>query len=359
MGFLSDTVSYAAEFRSHPALRAEQCLNRLQRRSPCTRCAENCPHGVFPLKSGEDIQWNRCTDCGLCTAVCPTRALIPSEPARRVYAEALEGRTVSITCRQEEESGTLCIGCLAAVPWELLAVYALCGKLTLYMRACAACPHEKQKTLLEDNIEMLNRFLGAERFAEQVQLIDREHTPPIAPEEPETKAITRRELFSGIRCRAERQLYKEAEKRLPLLIGEKAGPLAWRRLLSETVKTDCRKNAEQHYGILLPRFNLNCFGCGICEKVCPHQALSIVREEGGTRLVYIEPLKCTACTLCVWLCPHKGLDGLTLISVPHLEKLPLVRVKSVSCEKCGTVLLPKTDPPLCRRCAKAATLHKR
>ena len=165
-------------------------------------------------------------------------------------------------------------------------------------------------------------------------------------------AVTRRELFGGIRRRAEKRLFREAEKRLPLLLGEQAEPLAARRLLAEAVRDERRENPGLHVVLPLPRFNLNCFGCGICAEVCPHQALSLVREEGGTRLVYIEPYKCTACSLCVGLCPHKGLDGLEALALPHLDKLPLVRVKSLSCESCGAVLLPGTEPKLCRRCIR-------
>ena len=49
---------------------------------------------------------------------------------------------------------------------------------------------------------------------------------------------------------------------------------------------------------------------------------------------------------------------LEALALPHLDKLPLVRVKSLSCESCGAVLLPGTDPPICRRCAKAAKSRK-
>ena len=344
------------DLHSHPALAAHCCLNRLQRRTPCTRCAEICPHGVFPLRPGEAVNWKRCTDCALCLAACPTRALLPSEPVRRSLSELTSGRSpLRITCRQEEEAGDLRLGCLAAVPWELTAALALRGEVYFYTRACAACPHAKQKAQLAHQLAALRDFLGEERFVKQVRLIDSAEAAPAVPEEAdENRVVTRRALFSGLKHRAERQLMKEAEKRLPLLLGEAEEPLAFRRLLSEAVKADRTRNPEARYEVKLPRYNLNCFGCGICVAVCPHKALSIVREEGGTRLVFIEPQKCTACGLCVGLCPHKGLDGLETVKVPHLEKLPLVRVKSESCESCGAVLLPGTEPKLCRRCAAEA-----
>ena len=338
---------------SRPALNAEHCLNRLQRRVPCTRCADICPHGVFPLKAGEAVNWAHCTDCSLCVAACPTRALTASEPVLRTWAEAASERgPLRLSCRRGDERGGLRVGCLASIPWELMAALALRGELCLYTRACEDCPHTRQKALLDENLAALKAFLGAERFEKQIRLNAAPEAAPGAQEPEAEKPMTRRALFSGMRRGMEKQLFKEAQKRLPLLLGEREDPLALRFALSEAVKADRVPNPEQRYGVQLPRYNLNCFGCGICETVCPHKALTIVPEEGGTRLVQIEPKKCTACGLCVSLCPHKGMDGLETVTVPHLEKLALVRVKSESCESCGAVLLPGTEPKLCRRCIR-------
>ena len=339
-------------FSSRPALNAGHCLNRLQRRTPCTRCAEVCPHGVFPLKAGEAVNWARCTDCSLCVAACPTRALTASEPVRRTWEEAASERgPLRLSCRREDERGGLRIGCLASIPWELMAALALRGELCLYTRACEDCPLAKQRTLLDENLAALKAFLGAERLAKQIRLNAAPETAPVVQDTGE-KPMTRRALFSGMRHGVEKQLFKEAEKRLPLLLGKREDPLALRFALSEAVKAERAQSGDRRYGVQLPRYNLNCFGCGICETVCPHKAINIVPEEGGTRLVYIEPKKCTACGLCVSLCPHKGMDGLETVTVPHLEKLALVRVKSESCESCGAVLLPGTEPKLCRRCMR-------
>ena len=171
------------------------------------------------------MRWELCTDCSLCVSACPTRALIPSEPTRRDYAEALESAQVRITCRREADVGTLRVGCLASVPWELPAVFALRGKLCLYTRACASCPREMQRAAVTAAVEALKSFLGPGLFRERVQIVDGEDTPLAVPEEtPEMPAVTRRELFGGIRRRAEKRLFREAEKRLPLLLGEQAEP---------------------------------------------------------------------------------------------------------------------------------------
>ena len=356
MDILSNPIS---ALNSRPALHAEHCLNRLQRRTLCTRCAAVCPHGVFPLKPGEPVDWARCTDCSLCVAACPTRALTASKPVRRIWAEAAsEKEPLRISCQREDERGSLRVGCLASIPWELMAALALRRELRPYTRSCEGCPHPEQKALLDENLTALKAFLGEERFEKQIRLNNTSDTASAAQEPESEKSMTRRALFSGMRRGVGKQLFKEAEKRLPLLLGQQEDTLALRFALSEAVMADRAQNPDRRYGMQLPRYNLKCFGCGICETVCPHKALSLVAEAGGTRLVYIEPKKCTACGLCVSLCPHKGMDGLETVMVPHLEKLALVRVKSESCENCGAVLLPGTEPKLCRRCVRKMKTHQ-
>ena len=354
MDFVSNTLAESLDLKSHPAFMPECCVNRRQRRYSCFRCAEICPHAVFPHESGGTLVWERCTDCSLCVAACPTRALAPSEPTRRTYTEASElSGAVRITCRREEALGELRTDCLAAVPWELLAALALRTELVLCVRPCTACKLEWKK-LLQANLASLRNFLGEERYRERVRLVrEGEAVPSPQEEESDEKLVTRRELFSGMRKNLMKRFFHAAEKRLPFLSETDGGALKYRRLLSEAVKAGQSADEEKRarYGVWLPRFNAACFGCGICEKLCPHQALSIVREENGSRLISIEPYKCSGCSMCVELCPHGGLDGLALFSVPHLEKLPLVRVASSSCIQCGKVLPPGTEPPLCRRCA--------
>ena len=83
----------------HPGFSAEGCLNRRQRRYPCTVCAGLCPAGVFSLKAGEKLKWDRCTDCEVCLAACPARCFTPSPTALRLWREGGQpGQSFSLSC---------------------------------------------------------------------------------------------------------------------------------------------------------------------------------------------------------------------------------------------------------------------
>ncbi len=63
--------------------------------------------------------------------------------------------------------------------------------------------------------------------------------------------------------------------------------------------------------------NLKCVACGLCARVCPSQAITLVpyEDEGGTRYpkkFIIDELRCIYCGFCQEACP-KGAISLTQV----------------------------------------------
>ena len=321
MNLTNSVLSAASE---HPVYVPDHCINRRQRRYVCTACSSVCSRGVFSLKSGESLKWDRCVNCGLCVSACPSRCFLPSLTDRRYYMDGLDvSRPVSFACRDEEEQSDRTVRCLAAVPWELLAMIAMRTDLVLYTGARYEAPASPEK-----------------------------------PGKPE-RTLSRRDLFAGLKKRAAKGLYQAAAERLPMLAEDDADGMQYRRALAETVLAEQKRISESpepgetppDYGVRLPRFSADCYGCGICGKLCPQKAIGIGDEQDGTRLIYITPWKCTGCSLCFHACPHGGITELRTIRVPRLTELALVRVPSASCEACGAAVPPESVPKLCPSCA--------
>lgn len=242
---------------------------------------------------------------------------------------------------------------------------AMRTELVLYTGACAACGRAEWGERVQDQLTQLRSFLGEERWNRQVHVLtEGRFEAPVAAEKngEAEKKLMRRELFSGLKKRAAKELYQVAAERLPLLADDDADGMQYRRALAETVLAEKKRasgtpepqETPQDYGVQLPRFSVNCYGCGICEKLCPQKAIEIGDEQNGARIIYITPWKCTDCSLCLHICPHDGITEMRTIRVPGLTQLALVRVPSASCERCGTAIPPGSDPMLCPACGVKA-----
>lgn len=48
----------------------------------------------------------------------------------------------------------------------------------------------------------------------------------------------------------------------------------------------------------------NCYGCMACKQICPKNAISIIMNDRGFYIPYIEKSKCIECGLCKNVCPY-------------------------------------------------------
>ena len=393
MGLAALTGAVSASEK--PFFNSKLCLNRRQHKVPCTLCRDICPGQVFSLNPREPLKWDRCTDCGLCVPVCPSRCFAPPPGKQKLYAEDLDlSQPVSFACYEEAAVCTRRVECLAGIPWELAATLALYTHVVFYVGACARCSRAGQVACLHDNLECLRDFLGAELFGARVHIMSEGRF-----EMPATnQAVSRREWFSGLGRSLGRNLARTALNLLPSFDDESdPDGFLYRRLLCEAVKQTQGESGEasgrageafqsrgggasravtpaggmaavsavsasaaaRRYGVRLPRYTRACFGCNICERVCPHNALEVSPEKDGKRTIYITPWKCTGCGLCARTCPHGGIRGMHLVRVPHMNRLPLVRVDSQSCAGCGCAIRPGTPDGLCTACARKASKRVR
>ena len=365
---MSTSGNVLSAMTEHPSFAPESCINHRQRRYACTVCSAVCPKGVFSLNAGEHMKWDHCIDCGLCVAACPSRCFLPSPSAQRSYSEELDlSGPLTLACREEEEHCALRVRCLAAVPWELLALIAMQTELVLYIGHCSSCAHPEWAGCVREQLALVREFLGEERWSRQVHVLTEGRFEAPKEAAKEEQSLTRREFFSGMKRRMVKGIYKAASARLSFLAEDTADPMQYRRTLASAVLAEQKRAQEAaeakerapDYGVQVPRFTADCYGCGICEKLCPPKAIEIGPEKDGKRLIYLTPWKCTGCSLCMRVCPHGGISGLHSLRVPGLTQLALVRVEGTSCERCGMPIPPGSKPPLCPACAAKAGRWKR
>ena len=165
MGILTSAVINTAAAPSRPTLQADRCLNRKQNKFTCTACSEICPEHVFSLRAKEELKWSHCRDCGLCVSACPSRCFTLSAGMLRTLTEDTRAdEALVFACECESELMDRKLPCLAAIPWELLALMAFYGEVVLLMTHCAACEKADAHALLLENLAEAKAFLGEERF---------------------------------------------------------------------------------------------------------------------------------------------------------------------------------------------------
>lgn len=314
--------------------------------TPCHECAAACPEGVFPDVKAKKPDYAKCSKCGLCAAVCPTRAIAPPELRVRSFLRALASdETLSVGCTCEEGRFSLHLDCLAALSWEEIACAALKNGLVLSLRPCGDCPEKERYARLLEALENARRFLGDKTFFERVQLLE-------AGDEyaPQSGRISRRELFS---------FYKKldperANRLLPEWDKKQNGPaLIYRALLRDLVR-DRRAAAEgekPRYVVSLPSVNERCYDCGVCVRACPDRALSFRKSADGKSFrAVVEAWKCTACGRCAAACHEKAIPGIGDMQVTQLGPVSVGRCDVLLCSVCGKARRPSDEDGLCGFC---------
>ena len=352
MSVITQYVTNAVMEEHHPFLNSERCINRKQKRLPCTICKDVCPQDVFQQIRGEAPKWNQCIDCRLCVSACPGRCLAAAPESLKPYLTGYDDSgIVRLGCTSTEHTVKLEEYCVASIPWEFIAYLALRMKVYLYT-PCDDCADSVARRMLEEHLDILKHFLGEKLYASHIVRI---RTDADIPEEdsPE-RVVNRQELFSMMKS----QVKNQALRAVADVNVEDYDGLFYRRLLASHVYKLYEAAKEQgsrtSFEVKLPHFTSSCYTCDACARLCPQGAISYGPVKDGKRGIYITPWKCTGCDVCRVVCREKGIDELRYMKVPHMEKLLLTKVAVKECVQCGKPMKPDTEGDLCTFCATKA-----
>ncbi len=322
---------------NHPTRKESACLNALQTKAPCSICQNLCPHGVF---DHPDPIWANCDNCTVCVAACPTRCLAPAamqtaqllEVCRRIQDGA------ALACSQHEGPSDAVLPCLASFPWELLAFFALQGKIQLLCGNCETCEKKQLLSQWEDTLSSIRAFLGDSLFEKRIR-------PPSQAPSESARQYSRRDAFSMLFSKTKRT----AGSLLPASDDLIPDGTIWRQLLVHRLRF-MESDIIGHWQV--PSFNESCSACGICVKLCQTKALHKIQDpETPFRWhMAVIPWRCTNCGLCEQVCPSNG------ITPPHSVPLadptrPLLHTVSLpSCKRCGEPSGELSPSGLCPKC---------
>lgn len=336
---------------NHPTIEYDRCINKNQRKKVCTACQTACSQGIIKATNLKKIDRYKCINCNICVSVCPSRTILPSSSTMNkiLSTHEIKGEEIILGCNREEASGDAKLHCIASYTWEILACLALEKPVIIVMRNCDSCPEKSSnEELIELNLKRVKEFLGEELYSKHIIINDSDSPMP-------QKHFSRRDMFAFI--------LKKSKTTITTLLPEdtstKLDGMIYRKVLLNRLKNIEYLNIKQgKFGWYTPIFGSRCWGCAICEKVCPQKAIHIYAGEKGTGIINHTVWKCDSCGVCENVCMDKAIEGMKLVYIHNVFSPVKTRIKSAICKECGAPVNPETGEELCRACYSKRKLAK-
>lgn len=316
--FISGYVINKLTEEVKPKVNNKRCLNRLQKRQECRLCISSCNKEAIKINNGIEIDGDKCDNCTICSVVCKTGAIIPRREVVEKQCSIISGHdNLLVGCINSNEVLDLNVDSLDRLPWELLAYIAVNKKCYLLMNSCEVCTNIRCKNIFKETLERLKIFLGKDIYHSQIIFIK-------DPKKIPKKEMSRRDFFKFLGGES-KKMFGDI---IPIDFEENRNPRIYRSLLLEKLKESDKKYCWNSINI-----NENCYGCGLCEKLCPQKAINIDKNENDERFIVHDFRKCTHCGLCTLICLNKSIE--LVDSEKFIDDVFIKKVKSISCSICG------------------------
>ena len=355
-----------------------RCVKVRNRNASCTRCADACTSGAITVEGNViDIDGEKCTGCGTCTAACPTAAIVCDKPSDAQLAadlmrsiEANDGRAAVIcgrvaarkTADVDRVAEALCLG-RVDVPSLIKAAGCGAQDIVLIDADCSTCKFRAAVPLIDASVEEANALLAAWGSDARVTRTSQVPAALVATvREQAVGGVSRRGFFSGVKSQA-KTLAKETatyglEKELG--IGKEHATL---RDVLKVGEDGCLPHGPipRHEDLLEDLFEMGepadmvvstrrwgdvsmdpekCDNCGVCATFCPTGALSKVMRDAEKKpgrpakkdakeldCLEFRLSDCVGCGMCADVCISKALTVSHDIEAPRVFELEPVSMR--------------------------------
>ena len=336
------------------AVREESCVNLRGRVAYCDRCAHACPaQALAPGVDAVELDEAACTGCGACVPACPAGALSLSGFAPERFLDALAGRALAhVHCAESRGSGGgVVLPCFALLDARLVAAALARGTRTVVLHGLERCG-ECHRGSATAHLDAVRATLGGWFGAAAPALEDGGRDAPDAgPRRRADQPVIGRRGFLRV---AGGQGAAHAVSWLAPVAAHADGPAGIADALA-FFQADALEQRPHPYQALLAQaapdlpwvpavelpfrvraIGTSCSACMACGERCPTGALG-ARDDGRARALWHEPARCTDCGLCERLCPHGAVTDHVVRDSAELATLasPVVERRLAPCLRCG------------------------
>lgn len=319
----------------------QNCINtKKPYAKACRLCVDVCPHHA--ISEYREIDAKRCTECGVCMAVCPSDGFVDRN-SDLLHHFIESGEAIILNCPQAIPAGfeIPCLGMIDRDLWTSLMLVARGKEVKIHTGKCAECPDKKACVQSVRGFKEVHAdWPNHPPILIQVSP-DQGEEIPLSPSAPKVKTPEK----GGWKKKG----WEKIESILPGLTGDEAYPVPrTRQLLTKQMES----YPEERIPIPALKVNDQCTSCGVCAAICPQTALS--KKENGDELSLVyEPYKCVRCQRCVNICNPKALSFSTKPLSHRLltGKILIHKGSPLYCIRCGKQVFDRLEPPMCIACA--------
>lgn len=309
----------------------------------CRQCVQMCPHDAINEK--KDISKAKCTECGVCMAVCPSDGFV--DRTMDDLKEHLFGAdSVTLNC-PAAQPGTYEISCLGMFDrdaWSTLILLSEHKELRLLTGDCASCQDLQACAISVGTLkDLLRSWTSPNNIKIEIMPWDGRTTQAIdgsTPEAPQSLG----------ELREKKKLAKKLKTIVPALIADETYTITrTRSWLMEALEG----KPERKIPFQALKIDDKCTACGVCARVCPQEALTHIQDNGTDRFVY-QPGLCCHCLRCIKICGPKALTMTEMeLDTRFLHGKVLLReIVPRFCSSCGHRIFHQLEPGLCIICAR-------
>ncbi|MCD8315873.1 MAG: 4Fe-4S binding protein [Eggerthellaceae bacterium] len=376
MPSINDALELANSLQTAGVSPIEQrCVAVRNRNSKCRACIEVCIGDAIEVHNNQiKISNGECVSCGACVAVCPTQALLPTDPDEETLykdclnsMEKLEGEVVigcaRIAARKIADPELYAVvPCMGRIDDALMVNLASAGAsdIALVDGDCTTCKYHKVIPAIDATVMTSQNLLEAVGSDTTIRRMS-EFPAKVSKDATKAIAASRRGFFTNTGTMVRDIAMQSAQK----AIMERINPNANKNRKNETLRQrlsvvdtgklpqfkavrnmqilDAMYEMEEQFGgsaeedvemsfspedvldtRLFGSFEVDtqkCTGCGMCVMFCPTGAISFSEyADPGPDLRYGEfsAADCTQCNLCADVCLPKAITISTVVPMEEI-----------------------------------------
>ena len=338
-------------------LNSKLCMNFQNKNLVCHECTDSCPTNALELVNNLPVlNTSKCTNCGYCISKCDVLAFDNRKiPYNEIINQINQYPNSNITCdNANNHVKGIKIPCYLNMDLNtMLQLSKYKNSISLYVGDCSTCLKAEYETIYNHITDLQKQIdnLG-------IQFTIQTNKSKLDEKDSETiNGMSRRELFQKISLKKLRNFNFNEESNLnrnkstKLLLKEKN---LYKRGLFNTYFEEKKNqvdinNVKQKF-ISIETSDL-CNGCGICEKICPTNAITWHDNLDATSSLMFDTRACIACKKCE-ACPEDAIifKSISFNEFVNSELELLATFNLAKCEKCDDFFRSKDDFKTCSLC---------